>query len=150
MDVRMIIEDHGHVFRRATPLPVGMRRGKMGNCYQNATKEMMKHGDAYEYCEGLVSHRDGHEKLMHGWLYRKSDFATIDTTWKLNPALVYRGLWIPGDVIIEMAQLTGRFGILENLPLEHADRLMTRILEHHHAFEMKGSILEQFPGDYVA
>lgn len=65
---------------KAAPLPKDVEPGKLGNCYENATKLIIDHPD-WKYTEGVAfSERSGGLPFMHGWAV-KPDGTVVDPTW---------------------------------------------------------------------
>lgn len=92
-------------------LPKGARRGKMGNCYCNATRL----ADRYDliYCEGYaVSVNVPYLPLLHGWCLHPETLEVIDPTWKDGSG--YYGVAYTHGWVRKVALDTLVFGIIDN------------------------------------
>lgn len=81
---------HGREFAPA-PLPKGIRRGRMGECYSNAGRIAADRSDLF-YCEGYAL-RAGLIPLPHGWLCDKAG-TLIEPTWEHDEGNEYFGVVI--------------------------------------------------------
>lgn len=64
----------------ATPLPPGIKRGRMGRCYQNAGR-IACGSDSLIYCEGLALREGSWIAVEHAWLLDAATGKFVDPTW---------------------------------------------------------------------
>lgn len=78
------VAEHGQPYKHGgTPLPVGLRLGRAGICFENAQRAVLSHG--LRYVEGFAGPlSDGSPWTLHGWnLDAAGDL--IDPTWDDDP-----------------------------------------------------------------
>lgn len=105
--VEGLLLEHGRNFA-ASPLPKGIKRGRMGQCYGNAGKLVMWRSDLF-YCEGYAVSNGLPIPLPHGWACTK-DGTLIDPTWK--DGREYFGVVFKRKWFMRRARDTGYYGIL--------------------------------------
>ncbi len=108
------------------PLPAGMPKGKVGDCYSNCFTWKYKNQDSpLVYCEGYAIGRLG-IPVLHAWLVDPSG-KVVDPTWcgesdyddtkeiqSPTPGLAYYGVPFEFDYVIETCRESRYFGVIEN------------------------------------
>lgn len=96
---------------KAAPLPKGIRKGKMGNCYQNASQLVIEHPD-WRYAEGVAySHTTGGVPFLHGWAV-KPDGTVVDPTWPHPERNRYFGIAYNREKYLTHMLKTKFYGVL--------------------------------------
>lgn len=103
--VEALVLHYGHQFEPA-PLPAGLRRGKMGNCFSNALHGSLDRG--LVYVEGYA-----HGKILttlHAWNTDEAARAAYDPTWKDGSdyfGIAFEPRWVAATMVS-----TGTYGLL--------------------------------------
>lgn len=93
------------------PLPKGISKGPMGDCFKNATDLAMK-DPRLTYCEGYAKSHDGMGFVyLHAWTCDK-DGNVVDPTWSHSELNEYYGVRYPTPDVIRFAAKTGFYGVL--------------------------------------
>lgn len=115
---------HGRHFRHIDRYPVGMRKGRLGECYKNCTQALMPvicdPDPPYFYAEGYAMDAELGLPLQHAWLVDTDDQA-IDLTWRDNKSVTYYGVIFRPAFLLEAMRFTEVYGVLFNPGLQ--DRL---------------------------
>lgn len=93
----------------STPLPEGMTRGPMKNCYQNSQQRIT--GDLF-YCEGYACSRALGIPVEHAWLLDLNG-NVIDPTWEGGD--FYFGVPFDMHFVMDCTMTTGYYGIFGSL-----------------------------------
>lgn len=112
---------HGKAFKSIKQkLPVGVRRGRMGRCFQNAAN-LAVNDSRFTYCEGYAA---GVIPLMHAWCIDK-DGNVIDPTWADDLGHSYFGVPFKTKYLIHSLLETETYGLIDryehNWPALRAD-----------------------------
>lgn len=107
-----LILKYGMDFKRVIPLPVGVRKRKKQQCYQNVYQAICKNQEEYYYCEGYATVNDRFF-CLHAWLVNKK-CDVIDPTWEDGKH--YYGIIFKFSYVMNSMAKVGKFiSILENL-----------------------------------
>ena len=104
-----LILTEGQIFDTVAELPKGIKKGKLGKCYQNAT-ELILRDDSYRYVEGYAV-SNGLIPLMHGWAINDLGHV-IDPTW--NDGVEYYGIIFPKSTVSAQIIATKVYGMLDD------------------------------------
>lgn len=111
LEVELILK-YGMGFKRVIPLPVGVRKRKEQQCYQNVYQAICDNPGKYYYCEGYAS-IDGRFFCRHAWLINKN-CEVIDPTW--GDGKHYYGIIFKFPYVMNSMAKVGKFiSMLENL-----------------------------------
>lgn len=114
-DLSRYLSEHGKEWD-AAPLPDGVKPGKLGECYKNATMLLMDRDDV-DYVEG-VAYRSSIGKefgFMHAWVVDRGG-KVIDNTWPGDTSKnVYFGVKYPRDKYLAHIIKTKVYGVLGNV-----------------------------------
>lgn len=89
------------------PLPKNLKRGRMMDCFKNATHAMER---GYTYVEGYAT---GIVPVLHAWVTDDKGNA-YDVTWPYNPKNAYYGVPFDKMFVIKTMLRTGVYGILDD------------------------------------
>lgn len=81
LDLVTLLDDYGIEFP-VRPLPVGVRRAKMGQCYLNARRLVKRRPEDFTYVEGIALLNDDGIWRGHAWCIDNEGYV-VDNTW--NP-----------------------------------------------------------------
>ena len=102
--VECIVEAIG-TFDIVQPLPKGIRRGKMGLCFQNAFRLM---GKGFIYVEGIAVPGNTLFPVHHGWCV--DEFGRVlDPTWR--DGVAYLGVHLSKSFVYERALRRKKYGV---------------------------------------
>lgn len=93
------------------PLPKGVRKGELKQCYLNTFRNMLP--GKYIYTEGYGMVEGLPIPFEHAWL-TTPDGKVIDPTWRDNKPLAYFGIQFTYEFVLETAERTGFAGVLFN------------------------------------
>lgn len=99
--------------------PKGVRYGKPGFCYTNATK-LAYSSDRFIYCEGFASSNTLGFSIPHAWCYDTETGHVVDNTWRLDERRAYLGVRFPNRVLATLLLMSadvGQWGIINNAHL---------------------------------
>ena len=112
--INAYLNAHGQEWT-AQKLPAGVKRGRMGACYDNATQLVLMQSDL-RYCEGVAyTGRDTPFAYLHAWAVDK-DGKVVDPTWDQPEKARYFG--VAYDTHAYMAHMLrgGYYGVLGGNP----------------------------------
>jgi hypothetical protein len=94
---------------QAAPLPADVERGKMGDCYKNATHAIIEHPD-WRYAEGYAYTSKVPLPILHGWAV-KPDGTVADPTWT-DAGARYFGVAYDREAYLAHIVKTKMYGVL--------------------------------------
>lgn len=107
-----LILDLGQSYTRK-PLPTGVDRGQMKQCYQNSTTVVFTDPDRFGYVEGYAY--GGILAVQHAWVLDRTDGLIFDPTWpEDDDHTVYRGIEFPWEFVCRKMVERGVYGLLGN------------------------------------
>lgn len=124
-----LLLEHAKVYvPRLLPKPRrrGLKKGRMGTCYETATKVVLyQHWwgqsgvgdpDRYQYVEGFGCSRMG-IPCPHAWVYDAEDQVAYDPTWNYGPnnPTVLVGVPISTQQLIDRLNESGYYGYLTSM-----------------------------------
>lgn len=92
------------------PLPAGIKRGHLQECYANAAMLALKDDPAASYAEGYAYKSDLLSPFLHAWCVR--DGRVLDNTLHHPEDFDYFGIVISKAKLIENERATGTYGVL--------------------------------------
>ncbi|WP_407496487.1 hypothetical protein [Pseudooceanicola sp. MF1-13] len=105
------LADHGTVLP-GSDLPGAMKLGPIKQCFRNAWAATLRYG--FDYWEGYAwDPRCGLRPFYHAWCVDPVDDRVRDTTWRDATDVVYLGVHVPTESLIENLDRTEMFGILD-------------------------------------
>jgi len=107
--------DHGQAFERG-PLPKGVRRGPVKQCYANSLKLALDGGGRFVYCEGMAINMI---PVDHAWCFDRATGLIVDRTWKQGRHYI----GVPIRTEYAMEKLAGGFAVVNDW--EHDFPIMT-------------------------
>ena len=122
------LEQEGRAFK-AAKRPKGVRKGRKGNCYSNATRliyENQLFGDkTLQYAEGVATLDGSPFMVWHGWVVTP-DGTVIDPTLKHPEQYTYFGVQCDWDWYKKHVGTTGFYGVLGGDPKAGAEFLQSK------------------------
>lgn len=95
-----------------SPLPRGVERGRMRECFLNAANLAMREDDKYIYCEGYAISAAVPFPVEHGWCVTP-DGRVVDPTW--DDARDYYGVAFKYEFLRQTLYDNEHYGLLFNL-----------------------------------
>jgi hypothetical protein len=110
--VTSYLKQNGAVEKQGSPLPKDVRKGQLGQCYANASKLVLDHGDKYDYAEGYAQPKGSPFAYLHGWAVDKKSGQVVDRTWDNPQDAKYYGVTYDRQKYISHIARTGHHGVL--------------------------------------
>lgn len=106
------LKKNGAIETLGSSLPPGMKMGKMGQCYTNASRLVMDNPHL-NYAEGYAIPK-GHSGIayLHGWAVDKKTGNVVDPTWKDSENTKYYGVVYPQRKYLDYIIKTKMYGVL--------------------------------------
>ena len=104
-----LVLKHGRDFADFAQHPAEIRRGRMQECFKNATHLAFSFPSRFTYCEGYA---DGCIPVHHAWVIDEAG-SVIETTWEKH-GLSYYGIPFQVGFLMEQLRLTETYGLLDN------------------------------------
>lgn len=93
-------------------LPEDIDRGRMGECFQNATTAALQHD--LQYWEGYAWDLEcGEFPFYHAWCVDITRGAVVDPTWTAEDRARYLGVHVPTDRLFDILLASGTYGVLD-------------------------------------
>lgn len=112
-----LVLEHGS-FMTADPLTKHMDRGELGDCYKNATLDILGRAKGlYSYCEGFARSSRIPIPLPHAWIATqgiRGGHWAVDPTWEYDPDTIYIGVAFELRFLVETISRTGYYGLFCN------------------------------------
>jgi DNA topoisomerase-1 len=103
------------------PLPKGVRRGTMKQCFQNAY-QLATRDSEYTYVEGYAMTKGIPLAIEHAWVVDKAG-NVVDNTWD-TPGTAYLGIHFDTSFVEQQAAKTGVYGVLGGYHMEATRELL--------------------------
>ena len=156
-----LVEHHGQTFDAVEPLPEGMKKGKLKQCFMNATHLMLEDPDRYVYCEGYAQLKDVPGlAIQHAWCLDADTGKVIDPTWGVDPRIsAYYGIPLDPQYVQKTALKTGVYGVLSRTnptmrdqdPSEYVwQPSAENLLSRYNKPTTLDEVLDKFPSDVRA
>lgn len=97
------------VLRTSSPLPEGVEKGRLGQCYSSAGNLVITRSDEFVYCEGWATSSMG-LPLQHAWCLDQRG-NVVDPTWPHRENAQYLGIPIKTTALLEHVSNTLHWGI---------------------------------------
>ncbi len=109
--IQSLILAYGNPFEKKVKAPFN---GKPKSCFENCLKALLRYPQL-SYCEGFAIGDDIPIAVSHAWLVNDAG-EVIDPTWvgKQFKGCTYFGVAFNNDFVVEIAQNTRCYGILDN------------------------------------
>lgn len=91
------------------PLPPGIEKGHLKECYSNAAALALKDDADAIYAEGYAYNSELQSPFLHAWCVQGA--RVIDNTLRHPEDYEYLGVLIPKKILIENLRETGTYGV---------------------------------------
>lgn len=102
------ILEHGRDFSDFAELPPDIRKGRIKQCFENATNLVFRYPSRFTYCEGYAN---GCIPVLHAWVIDNAG-KVIELTWPENGASYY-GIPFQTRFLLERLHVTDTYGLLD-------------------------------------